>query len=167
MIPPGLVPLAFDGADLQLMGYGLRRANTPRLRGLLERTRQQAEVLIRRRMSSGRPIERMCVGWTWRRSAGTWRVREAFDVEADGAPSVEYFRRYARSPRRLAASTVDFAKMLGGPLEMLLGRTIKLSAVDFERRVFSFDHVALVHADGSLGDLLPTLPGYVPTEARS
>ncbi len=144
-----------DRIDVALVLAGLRRADTPRLRQLLEATRRRAEGIVRARLEAGAPLDGFAWSLRWARRGRRWRELAAADVEHRPAPAAFF------EPGRLRCgqSGIDAAIVIRGPHEMLTGECVRLSAIDWLRGTFAFDHVARVLADGRLGPLRSCLPG--------
>ncbi len=141
-----------DRIDASLALAGLRRADTPRLRALLEVTRRRVEPIVRARLAVG-PLDGLAWSLRWVRRGQRWREVAAHDVEHREVPDERL------ELRRFAFSSIDSAACIRGPLEMLTGDVVRLAAVDWPRGTFAFDHLALVLDGGRLGPLHPCLPG--------
>lgn len=152
-----IVPLeGGDDCDRALVAMGFRRTSTPRLRALLARTRHHITPILRARRDSGRPIDGFALALTWRRSNGDWRLVNATDTE--GLSESEVWKpRALVLGRNLAYTCAETRPVLAGPVEAMIGDTVVLSAWDRERVTFAHDHVAIVGADGSVGELVPAI----------
>lgn len=156
-----------DRYDLEMMvRFGARRANTRRLRELLELTAAFVAPHVKARREAGSSFEGFAWSLAWQRRGGAWRLLRAIDAE-DLAAAAE-FERWGASlegQRGIAMTGVDRATVIGGraaTAEILAGETITISAYDAERRHIAHDHVLLVRPDGSLGPPVPSLPARWP-----
>lgn len=155
----GVIPMMYDAIDEQLVRSGAKRANTRRLRELIELTVREATQHVRARFERGEPLEGLAFSLRWQRRAGAWVLVHTLDAERFTAAE-EILREsepFARL-RGCALTSIDVAQCVIGPAELIAGDTIKVSALDIERAQFSHDHVVLVRPDGSLGAPLPSIP---------
>lgn len=156
--PSGLVPLAADPVDLEMMArWGFRRADTKRLRDLLAAGRAQLASITRARRGATRPMEGLALCMQFRRSKKAphgWRIDRIFDAEAGEPANLE------GPPNKIGLVGADVVQMVGGSAtpEEIAGDCIRLSAGDTSERTLSWDHVVLVGPDGALGELRPSLP---------
>lgn len=155
----GVIPMLYDAIDEHLVSYGARRANTRRLQELIALTHREAGPIVRARLDRGAPLEGLGWSLTWQRRGGAWVLVHALDAEGLSVAEILRATDPHAGKRGRALTAIDATHCLVGPAELIAGDTIKLSALDLERRQFAHDHVALVRADGSLGAPSPAIPG--------
>lgn len=147
------VRAASDERAEELIRLGFRRASSPRLECILDATARLAPALIRADARS-RPFASLAVILLWERRPHGWvctRVVSDPSALATTAP-----------PEAMTA--LDSVDLLA-PASALDLRAVRFVAVDYRRRRFVHDRVAVLRPDGSLGLLKPAVP--VIPEGRS
>lgn len=162
-------PLAFDEGDLiAIFRLGCRRADTHRLRTLIQATARRAEGILASRRAASEPIDELTVVFGWRRSGGRWRCI----LEASG-PTDELHKRtleLARKHGTVAMTGIDAMQVVGGPAataEAMASDVVRLWACDVPRRTLAHDVAAIVDVEGRLGDLVPACTAVWPAGGAS